>query len=325
MVIRIKCVLYHRFVIVQNQFDNFFVLNVSVLSLKIVKSLPHAMFTLFQPQSNAERKRKYIAKLKENGGYEDFLKRKAEQEKEKRQRQKLSLLQMTEAKRNQLLCEARMKCRKRVEMHRKMKKEMNSQSKEVKAVYRTKSAIRKAATKIRKTLPLDPSKRNAVLSYLIHGLSDKDREEIFGKRLQTKQSNVKTHSSEIVQAVEKFYQNDNISRMSPNVKDCRLILNPLTGKKETTQIRHLMYRLTEVCDEVIVQFFCVTMRFTFKITNSKNHHRNYLNFVRYVRNKSNWLATCLTMCVLVFTMKILLSVAPFSTNMSLVFPLTVSN
>lgn len=81
---------------------------------------------------------------------------------------------------------------------------------------------------------------------MIHGYDDKDQEAIFCKRLMTKKGNGKSLSSDVVQAVENFYQKDDISRMSPNVKDCRLILNPLTGRKETTQIRHLMYNVSEV-------------------------------------------------------------------------------
>lgn len=131
-------------------------------------------------------------------------------------------------------------------MDRQIKKENNSQPKDVAPAYRTKSALRKAATKMRKSMPLAPSKRIALLNYMIHGYDDKDQEAIFCKRLMTKKGNGNNLSSDVVHAVEKFYQKDDISRMSPNVKDCRLILNQFTGKKETTPIRHLMFNLSEV-------------------------------------------------------------------------------
>lgn len=192
--------------------------------------------------------------MKETGGYEEFLKRKAEQQKEQRNRLKDSLLRMTDAKRDQFLCEARMKSRKRVEKHRKIKKENKSHTKGSLGDYRTASALRKAATKVRKSFPLAPGKRVAVLNYVLHGLDQEEQKAIFCKRMESKASNGKSISPDVVQAVETFYQKDDISRMSPNVKDVRLILNKLTGKKETTQIRHLMYNVSEVFELFLKDF-----------------------------------------------------------------------
>lgn len=45
--------------------------------------------------------------------------------------------------------------------------------------------------------------------------------------------------------VEKFYNRDDISRVSPNTRDCRTFINRTTGPKELKQMRHLMISLKE--------------------------------------------------------------------------------
>ncbi len=133
-----------------------------------------------------------------------------------------------------------MKCRKRVERHRKNKKEMKKEAlkKERQESYRTKSAARKATTKTRKSLPLSSSKRNHILHRIVHSLDSTDQ-EIFNKKPVEKRNNGKGLNSELIVAVHKFYEDDEISHMSPNVKDCRFSKNPSTGEKEIVQIRHL--------------------------------------------------------------------------------------
>lgn len=55
------------------------------------------------------------------GSYEDFKKKKAEQEKDRRQRKKDDLNKLSEAKRNQKIAELKLKNRKRMEEYRKKK------------------------------------------------------------------------------------------------------------------------------------------------------------------------------------------------------------
>lgn len=185
--------------------------------------------------------------MKENGEYENYKKKLAEVAQSRRERKKITLLKLTDAKRTQLLNEERMKCRKRVEKHRKNKKEMETESlkKDRQESYQTKSAVRKATTKTRKSLQLSSSKRNDVLYRIVHSLDPKDQEEIFNKKPVKKRNNGKVLDSELIAAVHKFYEDDEISRMSPNVKDCRFFKDPLTGEKVIVQIRHLYYTLKE--------------------------------------------------------------------------------
>lgn len=60
-------------------------------------------------------------------------------------------------------------------------------------------------------------------------------------------------SQDLINKVQAFYERDDISRMSPNVKHSRKFLNPATGKKEIRQLRHLMFRLSEVYNLFIAE------------------------------------------------------------------------
>lgn len=113
--------------------------------------------------------------------------------------------------------------------------------------YKTKSALAKAVTKARKSLPISPSKRKVVVSKILDSFGPKDRDEIVGiKEAKPKTKHWKRMSSDLIAAIEAFYERDEISRVSPNVKDARYFKNALTGQKELRQLRHLTYKLKKV-------------------------------------------------------------------------------
>lgn len=75
---------------------------------------------------------------------------------------------------------------------------------------------------------------------------DERMEIVHGKPGETKAS--KGTSPSVIEMVKAFYERDNVSRMSPNVKDCRTFINDATGCKEVKQIRHLQHKLEVVYD-----------------------------------------------------------------------------
>ncbi len=114
--------------------------------------------------------------------------------------------------------------------------------------YKTQSALSKAVAKTRKTLPSSPSKRKAVLARLLRSFSEEDQRDIIGNT-KSKGKGIKTNkglSSTLVKDIRLFYERDDISRISPNVKDLRKFENPDTGEMEPKQIRYLNYKLSEV-------------------------------------------------------------------------------
>lgn len=60
-------------------------------------------------------------------------------------------------------------------------------------------------------------------------------------------------SQDLVMKVRSFYERDDISRVSPNAKDVRYFTDQ-SGKKELQQIRHLVYRLSEVYALFIMEY-----------------------------------------------------------------------
>lgn len=173
---------------------------------------------------------------------------------------------MSETKREQLNFENKIKSRKRVQKYRENKKQASNLGTNQLAAttlipsaasktgsgslthsYKTKSALAKAVTKAKKSLPSSPSKRKIVVSKLLDSFDDKDRDEIVGKQASKQnKKHWKRMSTDLIENIEAFYERDEISRISPNVKDARYFKNAVTGQKELRQLRYLTYKLKEV-------------------------------------------------------------------------------
>ncbi len=211
--------------------------------------------------------------MKKQGKFDDYKKKKAEQEKALRARIKESLKSMSEVKREKWILENRIKTRISVQKCRERKKFNGVQettedrsifarnqpvvvrSTEIKHSYKTESACAKATTKTKKTLPPSPSRTKVVVHKILKCLNVGDRNEIIGSLCEFDHHKTnrgipkqKGLSPALIQEIREFYERDDISRMSPNIKDCRKFVNSDTGKKELKQIRHLMHSLDKVYD-----------------------------------------------------------------------------
>lgn len=203
-------------------------------------------------------------------------KRRAQLEKARRLRQKEAIAKMTESKRKLLIEEERMKNRKRVQKCRQTKKDglppennaqaeagnTQSHSSETQTKrsfnfpnsYKTLSAIQKAYSKTNKTLPSSPTKRKVIVAKLVSSFDDKDRQDIFGNSKSATNKRETGLSPALVSAIQNFYERDDISRMSPNVKDVKYFRNPDTGQKELRQIRHLIFNLSEIYKKFVEEY-----------------------------------------------------------------------
>lgn len=185
--------------------------------------------------------------MKRLGLYEGFKKKNAEDAKKRRTKVKESLSKLTPVKRQQLICDNRSKCRKRVEQCRKRKKEQLMMDKRLESEsYRTDGAFRKAVSKIKRSLPSDSTKRNQALKKVLDSLDPVDKAEVIACGDVTKGKTNQGLTADLIEAIQNFYERDDISRVSPNVKDCKRFVNDATGEKEYKQVRHLMYKLSEV-------------------------------------------------------------------------------
>ena len=114
--------------------------------------------------------------------------------------------------------------------------------------FNTKSAEYKAVGKLKRALPSTSAKKKEAVSKLLQTFNEKDREDIINMVANTtaKAKPTRAISSNLIESVKSFYERDDISRMSPDMRNCRKFVNPVTGVKEEKQIRHLMYKVMDV-------------------------------------------------------------------------------
>lgn len=153
----------------------------------------------------------------------------------------------------------RRKCRRRVSEHRRRKMAnglakfaSNIQSTETDDKYNTPSAESKALAKILRAFPSTPGKQKILLRKLFHSLDESVQLEIVLQKTSIRRP-PNAISQDLVMKVRSFYERDDISRVSPNAKDVRYFTDK-SGKKELQQIRHLMYRLSEVYALFIMEY-----------------------------------------------------------------------
>lgn len=237
--------------------------------------------------TNAERKKKYLEKLRAAGEFEAFKQNKAANEKQRRERIRrgLELLPKAVKEKTKRLNNAYM--RKKHAEYRQRKKGLSTETTSSSSLpsissnslpstsssslpstssssltttssnsfpsapetgYKTPSALYKAVGKLQRAMPSTTVKRKEAVSKLLNTFSEKDRDDIVTftcKTVKTKPS-TRALSPTVIESVKSFYERDDISRMSPNTRDCRKFVNPATGAKEEKQIRYLMYKIMDV-------------------------------------------------------------------------------
>lgn len=221
--------------------------------------------------TSAERKKRYIDKLKADGKYEDFLKNKANDERSRQHRIKIGLEQLPKAVRERTKRVNREYIRRNVVKCRARKKEIKNESQsgqpsvsattkeesqsgqaqvlvpsEENGPYKTKSAWVKAVGKVKRSLPSASEKKKFIVTKMLRMF---DKSDVLDMANQTHSNKIPKKNGlapDIVNEVKLFYERDDISRISPNMKDYRKFKDPVTGTKEMKQIRYLMYRLSDV-------------------------------------------------------------------------------
>lgn len=191
------------------------------------------------------------------GGFENYKKKKAASAKERRDRIKAGLEKLPKAVREQTKRVNRAYNRKKVSEYRQRKKgaavettavASNSSPSISDEGYKTTSALDKAVAKMKRAAPSTAVKKKQAISKLLKSMNPKDLEEIVqvatGKTIKAKST--RAISSSVIESVNAFYLRDDISRMSPNSRDCRKFVDPITGSIELKPIRYLMYKLFDV-------------------------------------------------------------------------------
>ncbi|KAJ6646078.1 hypothetical protein Bhyg_01288 [Pseudolycoriella hygida] len=116
--------------------------------------------------------------------------------------------------------------------------------------FSTHEALLKAVTKARQALPTALSERKAVIAKLLYSLDEISQKEIFLNKATVKRTRTghKRISPSMIQKIHKFYERDDISRMSTNVEDFTNFVNPTTGEEQLIRLRYLVYTLKQAYD-----------------------------------------------------------------------------
>lgn len=193
--------------------------------------------------------------MKANGEYEAYKQKKNSSQNEKRDRIKVGLQQLPKAEREKIKRLNREYSRKKMAECRRRKKGLSAEIVVQSTAktspntsengYKTASALSKAFTKLKRALPSAPAKKKQLATKLLRTFNDTDQQEIVANK-STEVKATRGVPQSVIEMVKAFYERDDISRMSPNTKDCRKFVNPTTGLKEIKLIRFLMYTLSDV-------------------------------------------------------------------------------
>lgn len=181
------------------------------------------------PLSSSERGRLFREKRKNDKNYKE---KEKERHKAYRTKVKTDVKKYTNMKKKTKL--RVQKCRERIRS-----KKLNISLESLSSVYSSRSTKMKAVHKVRRSLPLSPRKQTAVIQEIAESLGLINSDSI------SKNANRSTSISESIEKkIQAFYVRDDISRMSPSIRDVKIIR--FNGKKVKKQKRHLYFTLREV-------------------------------------------------------------------------------
>lgn len=190
-----------------------------------------------------------MEKLKKDGKYDDYKRKKAADRKKQREAKKEAekILPLQELK--QVIDARRQAVRDRVRKHRKSVKNRSLQQTNTEELgYRTANTLGKAVKKIERVLPSTSSKRTEVLVKLIDNLDLADQTVIVNKVMKRPTTGSKQDSSRnkmLYTEIHKFYERDDISRVSPKMSDVRTYKCTETGNDVLKPTRHMVLTVRE--------------------------------------------------------------------------------
>lgn len=185
--------------------------------------------------TDAERQRRYIEKMKKEGKYDILKKKRAEYEKEKRKKAKDLLKNCSKTELMQKLSVSRAKDRERQRRYRQMKREKRilsiissldgnerADSKSptnFPSIFETESWAEKAVAKAKRALPASPSRKKSVIAELLGSLDEDSQRDIICNTAIIKKNTPNEKRIEFFEAVQKFYEREDLSGLSLDSDD----------------------------------------------------------------------------------------------------------
>lgn len=198
--------------------------------------------------SKAQQNENYIAKLKATGKYGDYKDNRAAKtrlyrQKKKDEEKKMSLKEKANAvqKRREATLQ-----RVRKQNQTEVKENSSSLSQVSPQGYNCVQTLSKAVKKSERAFPKSPTKKKAVLARIFSNMSEADKIDFNTAILPTKPK-TKTFPNVLMLAkdVRDFYERDDISRVSPKMRDVKEYRCAETGEKILLPTRHMILTCKE--------------------------------------------------------------------------------
>ncbi|KAG8171901.1 hypothetical protein JTE90_017788 [Oedothorax gibbosus] len=159
--------------------------------------------------------------------------------------------------------------------------------------YSNKATLNRAVSRAKKYLPSTPRRRKVVVSKLAIEESLVEPKQLLFQN-ETDETNEDSDAHVVEKLVEKFYEQDDISRIAPGKKDV-MVIHTSNGEKITKQKRHLFTSLKEAHALFLQQHPSISLgrskfaklRPKYVLLNSKlphnvcmcKYHENFINSV----------------------------------------------
>lgn len=188
--------------------------------------------------------------LKKSGKYEEYKLKKATSRKKLRESKKEEEMKLSPAQLKQFTDARRAVVRERVRKHRQKLKahtmDQNTDPNTKKFGYRSTNTLGKAAKKIERNLPAESLRRTAVLSKVIDNLDEADKLQIVNNITKGKHFIRQRLSNDFSIDIRAFYERDDISRVSPKMRDVKEYKCAQTGQTVLLPTRHMVLTIREV-------------------------------------------------------------------------------
>lgn len=110
--------------------------------------------------------------------------------------------------------------------------------------YSNSATLGKAVKKVSKALPVSPRKKKAILTHIVANSSETEKETLVNVVTKPKCTRASV-GSHLNASIRKFYERDDISRVSPKTSDVKKYKCPETGEESLLPTRHMVLSLKE--------------------------------------------------------------------------------
>lgn len=169
-----------------------------------------------------------------------------ERMKDQREKKKEKEKDMAPTEHKEYIDIKRKKVRERVQKYRQQLKEKNSN--DVDPNYSNRATLGKAKAKVLKALPQSAAKKKVVLVSIVNELDENERVEILNVLSPSNQitkKSVPQSFDKLAKDITEFYERDDVSRMSPKMRDVKKYSNKQTGNVELLPTRHMIMTIRE--------------------------------------------------------------------------------